>query len=172
VGDNFAAAGDLSGIVADGVQRLWPPNEIGLTFALPSQWKVNAALLAGTNGRTLVFSNVFTNAPGGLFPRGGAEIEISREPTPAESLMALIARRLSGNRNTAVESITVGGTAGKRISYDADFDPAIVLGSVEVYVPRAGSLFTLSLSYQSTDPMAASFITTYDAMLASISFTP
>lgn len=172
-GDALARSKQIAALAGDVTERLWPASVIGLTFTHPPEWHVDPGLLALSGGTSLELNNFSVLSGRQVSARpGGATINIGRGPLPTEPLQQMIARRVSGTHDTSVSPATVGGASGTRAAYSDDFDEGIELRTVDVYVPRGAFLFQFSLSYLADDAAASSFLATFDALLASVVFTP
>jgi hypothetical protein len=173
VGDARARSKQIAALVGDATEHLWPATMIGLTLAHPPDWHTDPGLLALSGGASLELNNfsVLSGRQVSAVP-GGATITVTRSPLPSEPLQQLIARRLNDTTNASVTPTSVGGTSGLRAVDTDEYDAGITERAIQVYVPRGGFLFEFSVTYLANDTTAGYFDATFNALLASVVFTP
>lgn len=143
----------------------------GVELEVPGGWTVDEeSLVVGGPLSLNNFGNAY--AQGGIRPEGGADIHVVAVPVPAIPLDEFIARELNGTDVEPATTITVAGEAATRVSYSVDFEGLFEEQTVAVYVPHGTEIYKFFLSYYSDDPSAAEYDRLFEALLATVSFTP
>jgi hypothetical protein len=143
---------------------------MGLALTVPAGWTVDKDSL--DQGGPLSFNN-FSDGyqAGGLRPPGGADVNITTIPMPAISTEKLIAQELKGATIVSQGPVMVGGAAGIKVVYTADYG-VFADRTYAAYVPHGAALYKFFLNHTSSDAKAAAYADTFDALLAGTSFAP
>jgi hypothetical protein len=140
--------------------------KLGVTVKYPTTWQVNANVsgpLALDN-----FSGAYLE--GGLVPRGGASVDITRKPLPDGTLDDTVATERARTGIDDKSSVT-GGVKGLRVTYHFDIPPDYAEKDVAVYVPHAGYLYSFFLTYNGGDSSEPRYSSYFNSMLNSVQFT-
>jgi hypothetical protein len=167
VGDAAVVTAEVLTLASDTLFRLWPASRSGLNIAPPAGLTLNASLFAMTDGGTMDFTNYGT---GEMIPAGGADITITRLPLPNGSLAAFIVGRQKGRELISTSSMTVDGETGTKVRYRDTYEAGLTFEDVLVYVLHGSALYQFALTYGTGDPAEASFLNSFDTLLASATF--
>jgi hypothetical protein len=143
----------------------------GVQVTVPVGWTLNqGALDAGGPLSLNNFNGKYSQ--GGIRPKGGADIDITTDALPAISVQDLMNRELSGTNILSTTTVIVGGEAGTRTKYAANFGGLFEDRTVAVYAVHGNLLYKFFLSYYSDDLAAQSYEAAFDALLNGLTFTP
>lgn len=141
----------------------------GVSLRVPPGWQANRAVIAG--GGPLALNNFNSRyLPGGIAPKGGAEIDITVTPRPASGAQQALAKDLPDVKFIARNDVVVDGSAGTQVWYRDDFGPGLTTTNAAVYVPRGRSLYKFFLTFHADDPQEKLYGVQFRQILDSVQF--
>jgi hypothetical protein len=141
----------------------------GVQVPIPAGFQADIGTLSLAGPLSL--NNFATHYPeGGVVPAGGAVVDITSLPVPADSLSDFIATELAGANIASTKAITVGGSPATEVTYSDSYTAMLTIKEVGVYVVRGNTLHKIYLSYQAGDPNETTFLADFQHILNSLQF--
>jgi hypothetical protein len=143
----------------------------GLSVTYPLQWQDSHRDRLYSPDVINLQTSTNAESEGGVLNAGEAEIIVSREPLPQMPLTDVMAEETLGRKLQTTEEVVVGGVPGTRIAYTDWESPVSETWAVVVYIPHANSLYRFLLTYHVGDFRESEYLSDFDQMLSTVTFT-
>jgi hypothetical protein len=141
----------------------------GVSLRYPAGWQVNQGVIA--EGGPLALNNFNSRyLPGGIAPKGGAEIDVTFTAKPRTTAQQALAQDLPDAKFFNTRQLVVDGSAGNEAWYHDAFGPGLVTTNAVVYVPRGRFLYKFFLTFHAKDPSERLFAAQFRQMLRTVQF--
>lgn len=130
----------------------------GVRLQVPAGWSCNQALLDASGPIALTnFGGAYVR--GGILPPGGAEIEITSVPAPA-NLTDFIRQELRGTALDPPRPYSDSGKTGIQAAYTFEVAAGVVEKNLAVYIAHGPVLYKFYLSYWNGDRNESALLAT------------
>ncbi len=159
----------LSTSTNGGVSSVWEPyssDSVNISLDYPPGWILGTDLPLSFDN----FGNNYQNNE--MIPAGGAEIDVVSVKNAGPDGPIIQTETMDDTVNST-SSVTVDHVACTQVSYTSNYGQGYPSNNIGVYCPDAsnGLLYKIYLSYHENDPKGTTFLTAFQRVLDSISFT-